>query len=282
LFDALACWPPTEATGAQPARIDAWGGFLNGAWSPRLRRVGVGRADPGAAVEPRVRPYLEPLASPPPSWRFVARDGAAPALPGGLKPRTGYLLRHDGEAVMFPVRVESSLDKDGFYVARVRFAYADEGVSFQVNGRASPPASWGSLGAWSFELHDLIDAETRGGPAGDDLLCSRRVYDWRGPYVQPLPRLAQRLTAALIDGWLAWDGSGRLLDDPEQLASLASQGAPPPLPALAASGVDLGAKGLVAVDGGYHGGRFARRSMTGYLHQDGWTEAGAPLALGNG
>src|SRR5580700_482585 len=37
LFDALACWPSSEAAGPQPSRIDAWGGWLNGAWSPRLR-----------------------------------------------------------------------------------------------------------------------------------------------------------------------------------------------------------------------------------------------------
>ena len=42
LFDALACWPPTEATGPEPSRIDAWGGWVNGTWSPRLRRS-VGR-----------------------------------------------------------------------------------------------------------------------------------------------------------------------------------------------------------------------------------------------
>ena len=56
-----------------------------------------------------------------------------------------------------------------------------------------------------------------------------------------------------------------------------SQGAPHPVPPLAESGIDLDARGLVAVKDGYHGGRFVGRTMTGYLQQDGWTEAGCPL-----
>jgi hypothetical protein len=71
----------------------------------------------------------------------------------------------------------------------------------------------------------------------------------------------------------------RLFDDPKKLASLASQGAPPPVPPHSKSGVDLNARGLVAVKYGYHGGRFVRRTMTGYPQQDGWTEAGYPLWL---
>jgi hypothetical protein len=120
------------------------------------------------------------------------------------------------------------------------------------------------------------DPSPAGLPAG--LVCSRKVYDWRGPYLQPMPRLAQRLTAALIDGWLAWSGSPlRLLDDPGQLALLASEGGQPPVPAYAKSGISLDAKGLVAVKYGYQGGRFTGRSMTGYLQQDTWTEAGCPI-----
>jgi hypothetical protein len=51
LFDALACWPSSEATGPEPSRIDSWGGWLNGVWPPRLRRVGAGRAGKDTAVE---------------------------------------------------------------------------------------------------------------------------------------------------------------------------------------------------------------------------------------
>jgi hypothetical protein len=300
LFDALACWPQTETAGPEPLRIDSWGGWLNGAWSPRLRRVGAGREERDVPVADNVRPFLEPLTGRPLSWRFVeaahAVAGAGLAgvrpLPGGRyflprdAPLAGFeaaiphLRRSDGKAVMFPCGIQSTLDKDGYYVARARFAYADEDVFFQLDGRTW---SWeGGPGTWEFDLHELYDlgvrqdAEATDLPAG--LVCSRKVYRWRGPYLQPLPRLAQRLTAALIDGWLAWSGSHlRLLDDPAKLAWLAAQGAPIPLPRLAESGIELGAKGLVAVKNGYHGGRFAGRSMTAYLQQEGWTEAGCPL-----
>jgi hypothetical protein len=64
-------------------------------------------------------------------------------------------------------------------------------------------------------------------------------------------------------GGLGWSGSRlRLLDDPAKLTWLAAQGAPPPVPPLAESGIELGAKGFVAVKDGYHGGRFIGRSMT--------------------
>src|SRR3954462_16035962 len=64
LFDALACWPPSEAVGPEPSRIDSWGGWSNGVWSPGVRRVGGGRKEsagrkrasavPRAAGEPAI------------------------------------------------------------------------------------------------------------------------------------------------------------------------------------------------------------------------------------
>jgi len=301
LFDALACWPKTELTGAEPWRVDSWGGWLNGVWSPRLRRVGQGREKDEIPVENGVQPYLEPLASPPLSWRFVdATEAIGSASLTGIRkladgrlflareaPLTGFettiphLRRSDHKAVMFPCGVRSSLDRDGFYEPRARFLYADEDVFFQLDGRSS--AAHRLLGTWEFELDELIELGTRRDPRETPnrsvgLVCRRKVYDWREPYLQPLPRLAQRLTTALVDGWLAWSGSPlRLLDTPAQLEWLASQGSPVPVPPLAETGFELGAKGLVAIHYGYHGGRFARRSMTGYLQQDGWSEAGSPL-----
>jgi hypothetical protein len=300
LFDALACWPPTEATGPEPSRIDAWGGWVNGTWSPRLRRVGSGREEKDTGVENGLRPFLEPLASPALSWHFVdAQKALARATLAGVRTRsawhflprdaalTGFetaiphLRRSDGKAVTFPYQIKSSLDKDGCYVARAQFFYADEDVFFRLDGRTWPPGS-NSPGDWEFELDDLTDVGVRQDPEATDppadLICSRRVYDWRGPYLQPLPRLAQRLTAGLIDAWLAWSGSRlRLLDDEEQLAWHKAQRAPYPVPPLEESGIELGAKALVRIKGGYHGGRFIDREMTGYLQQDGWTEAGCPL-----
>jgi hypothetical protein len=303
MFDALACWPATEAAGPEPSRIDAWGGWINGVWSPRLRRVAEGRAEKNTPVESDLRPFVQPLGTAPLSWQFVDADRAVAcaSLAGVQTLRSGrqflarsaaltgfeaaipHLRRIDGKAVMFPYEVQSTLDKDGYYVARTRFFYADQDVFFRLEGR-SWTRSKGWPGIWEFELQELTDLGVRQAPDKSEfpagLVCSRRVYDWRGPYLQPLPRLAQRLTGALIDGWLSWSGSRlRLLDDPKKLAWLASQGAPPPVPPLAKSGIDLDAKGLVTVKGGYHGGRFVERTITGYLQREGWTEAGFPFFL---
>ncbi len=302
MFDALACWPPGEQTGPQPSRINSWGGWLNGAWSARLRRVGAGHVEPNKAIERGLEPFLEPLASEPLSWRFVdAKNAVAGASLAGVRtlrsglhflPRdaalTGFetdiphLRRSDGKAVMFPHQVQSTLDKDGWYTARAQFAYADDDVFFRLYGR---PWGWrkDEPGTWEFEIDELHDLGVRQDPDSTELpaglVRSRRVHDWRGPNLQPLPRLAQRVTTALIDGWLAWSGSRlRLLDDPKHLAWLASQGSPEPVPPLAKSGIDLNVQGIVTVKDGYHGGRFVRRSMSGYLQQDGWTEAGYPLS----
>src|SRR5215204_6545577 len=71
LFDALSCWRSGEGPGPEPSRIDSWGGWFNGEWSPRLRRVGAGRAERSTPVESGLRPFVEPLGSPPLSWQFV-------------------------------------------------------------------------------------------------------------------------------------------------------------------------------------------------------------------
>jgi hypothetical protein len=300
LFDALDCWPTTEAAGPEPERVDAWGGWLNGAWSPRLRRCGWGWEKPKVAVESGVVPYLEALDTPPPSWRFVdaplttagATFSGVRTLRSGLHALrrdaqlTGFetmiphLRRHDGKAVMYPQEVRSTLDKDGWYTARAIFVYADEDVFFRLEGESWPNGS--SPGRWRFALDDLTDIGVRSDEATAtlpaDLIRSRQIYDFRGPYLQPLPQLAQRLTTALIDGWLAWTSSPRrLLDDPKRLAWHAASGSPEPMPPLKKSGIDLAAKPIVAVNYGYHGGRFVARSTTGYLQQEGWTEAGFPM-----
>src|SRR5829696_983108 len=110
--------------------------------------------------------------------------------------------------------------------------------------------------------------------------CDPVLPSYRGTTTQkrsssapgPLPHLSNRVFEtyeAIIEA--ACDAWRSLL--------LAAEGAPPPVPPVAKSGVDLNARGLVAVKYGYHGGRFVGRTMTGYLQQDGWTEAGCPLWL---
>jgi hypothetical protein len=83
-------------------------------------------------------------------------------------------------------------------------------------------------------------------------------------------------------GIQAWPGGQGIRPFADCLyhAILKAQGAPSPVPPLAESGIDLGARGIVNVEEGYHGGRFVGRSMSGYLQQDGWTEAGCPLPWG--
>ena len=95
---ALACWPSSEAAGPEPSRIDTWGGWSNGIWSPRLRRVGAGRADKNTTVEDGLRPFLEPLASPPLSWHFVDAEEAVAddGLTGARTvPRAQHFLQGD-------------------------------------------------------------------------------------------------------------------------------------------------------------------------------------------
>src|SRR5215203_4169555 len=215
------------------------------------------------AVESGLRPFVEPLGSPPLSWQFVDAQKAVScaALAGVRTLRSGrhfltrdaaltgfenaipHLRRGDGRAVMFPYQIRSSLDKDGYYVARTQFFYADEDVFFRLDGDPSIPRK-GLPGTWEFELNELTDLGVRQEPERGDLpeglICSRTVYDWDCPRLQPL---AQRLTVALIDGWLSWSGSRlRLLDAPKKLTLLASQGAPRPVPPLAKSGVGLDAR----------------------------------------
>lgn len=311
LFDALPCWPKTELTGYMPGRIDAWGGWWNGTWSPDLRVRCGGYGDNEKPPEKGVEPYLEPLDSTPLSWVFVDAQEATPGVtPAGIHkgpsgvaylprtPLTGFetamphLLRSDRQALMFPYGVDGRFDRDGYYQADAKFFYADEDTFFILDGASSRGFGTfdGTLrrGIWTFELDDLQEAGIRGEPEtyrrrgtpdrSGNLVISRKIYDWRGPLLQPLPRLAQRLTAALIDGWLAWGGSPlRLLDDPKRLAWLEGQGAPGPVPPHQESGFELGAKDQVWVKYGYRAGHFFNPFFMARLHQEGQVEPGSPL-----
>ena len=81
----------------------------------------------------------------------------------------------------------------------------------------------------------------------------------------PSPAIAHRITTALIDGWLSWTGtSERLLDDPEHLQEFRQWA-----PRLEHSGIDLGRKSQVRVEGAYVGGRFnTSASTTAWLEGD--------------
>jgi hypothetical protein len=111
--------------------------------------------DKKAPLESGVRPFVEPLDSPAPSWRFVdAESAVAGASVAGVRTDaagihflskdaalTGFetaiphLRRSDGKAVMFPYQIRSLLDKDGYYDRDAQFFYADEDVFFRLNDR---------------------------------------------------------------------------------------------------------------------------------------------------
>jgi hypothetical protein len=175
---------------------------------------------------------------------------------------------------MFPAGLRSALHRGEDYDPGAFFLYADEDVFFCVRG--SEFGGWRGLPSnWKFELGEpfriglrhlnRFDASQPDGvPA---------AYFWRkktpGNLTRflpeasgaiPSPAVAQRVTAALIDGWLAWTGtSKRLLDDPQRLQDFRKRAQVPP---LERSGIDLGWKSRVRVEGAYVGGRFNTRAAT--------------------
>ncbi|HLG84697.1 MAG TPA: hypothetical protein VKY22_27140 [Bradyrhizobium sp.] len=302
--DALLCWPELEETGPQPNQVISSAGWFNGNWSRAIRR----QRDRGlnhcfAEREGPEEPFLQDVNAPAQAWRFVDAPRAVAAaslsqvqqcephrlyLPAdaalaGFEADIPNLRRADGRAVMFPAGLRSNLHRGEDYDPGAFFLYADEDVFFCVRG--SEFAGWRGLRSnWKFELWepfriglrhlDRFDASQPDGvPA---------AYFWRKKTPRnlikflpeasgaiPSPAVTQRVTAALIDGWLAWPGtSKRLLDDPEHLQKLGERARVPP---LERSGIDLGQKSQVRVEGAYIGGRFNTRAAT-----TAWIEGDSP------
>jgi hypothetical protein len=297
--DALLCWPELEETGPQPYTIISAAGWLNGSWSKAIRR----RRERGldhffVESETPEEPFLQDVNAPAQVWRFIDASRAMPNaslgyvqqlephrlyLPAeaaltGFETEMPHLRRDDGRAVMFPAGLRSSLHRGEDYDPGPFFLYADEDVFFCLRG--SEFGGWQELRSnWTFKLGkpfriglrhlDQFDASQPDGvPA---------AYFWRKKMPEnlmsflteasgatPSPAVTQRATAALIDGWLAWTGtSKRLLDDPERLRELGKRAQVPP---LELSGIDLGQKSRVRVEGAYVGGRFnAHASTTAWL-----------------
>jgi hypothetical protein len=182
---------------------------------------------------------------------------------------------------MFPAGLRSNLHRGEDYDPRAFFLYADEDIFFCVSG--SGFGGWQGLHSnWKFELGqpfriglrhlDQFDASQPDGvPA---------IYFWRRKTLAgvtkffpeasgaiPSSAVTQRVTAAFIDGWLAWTGtSKRLVDDPEHLKELGKYAEVLPLDR---SGIDLGRRSQVRVEGAYVGGRFnARAATTAWLEGD--------------
>lgn len=290
--DALLCWPELDETGPRPYKIISSAGWFNGNWSKAIRRQRERGLD-HCFVEREApeEPFSPDVSAPAQAWRFVEASRAAPTAllaqveqPGphrlylpadaaltGIESEIPHLRRDDGRAVMFPAGLRSSLYRGEDYNPGAYFLYADEDIFFCVRG--SEFGGWQGLRSnWKFELGrpfriglrhlDQFDASQPDGvPA---------AYFWRketqGNFLPeasgaiPSPAVTQRVTAAFIDGWLAWTGtSKRLLDDSEHLQELGKRAQVPP---WERSGIDLGRKSQVRVEGTYVGGRFNTLAAT--------------------
>jgi len=294
--DALLCWPELEETGPRPYGIISAAGWFNGSWSSSIRRRrerGLGHSF--VERETPEQPFLQDVDAPAHAWRFVDAPRAVPIalahvqqiephrlyLPAdaaltGFEAEIPNLRRDDGRAVMFPAGLRSGLHRGEDYDPGAFFLYADEDIFFCLRG--SEFGGWRMLPSnWKFELGspfriglrhlDQFDASQPDGvPAG---------YFWRKKAPEnamrflpdtsgavPSPAIAQRLTTALIDGWLAWTGTSmRLLDDSERLQELGRSGKAQ-VPPLERSGIALGRASNVRVEGAYVGGHFNTSAPT--------------------
>jgi hypothetical protein len=293
--DALLCWPEIEETGPRPYRIISAAGWFNGSWSTAIRRQRERGLD-HCFVEREApeEPFLQDVNAPAQVWHFVDASRAvsiaslahvqqlephrlylpADAALTGFETEMPNLRRDDGRAVMLPAGLRSGLHRGEDYDPGAFFLYADEDMFFCVRG--SEFGGWRGLRSnWKFEIGkpfriglrhlDRFDpSQPDGVPAG---------YFWRkktpgnvprflpeASGAIPSPAVTQRITTAFIDGWLAWTGASKqLLDDPEHLQELGKRAQ---VPSLERSGIDLGRKSQVRVEGAYVGGRFNTSAAT--------------------
>jgi hypothetical protein len=297
VVDALLCWPEVESTGPKPIRVVSMAGWFNGAWSSQIRRRSQPGYDHGFAkhITP-VPAFLTEVTAQSYPWTFLDSSRAArgarlanveeigPAqlyLPPdekltGFEADVPHLIRSDGQAVMFPAGLKSTLHRGEDYLPGAFFCYADSDVFFLINGGEfvgwkGLPSDWTFNSANPFQIGlrhlEWFDASRPGGIPADLFTTSQSRF---GPvYATPSPSVWQRVATALIDGWLVWTGSSnRLLDDPSQLEKL--RGRTTGVPGPEKSGIDLGRKAQVRIEGGYLGGRFnTMHSTTAWIEQIG-------------
>lgn len=283
--DALLCWPECDATGPLPWKIVSLGGWFNGQWPRRIVRSrkrpddwGFEAGGPGPE-DPEMRPPT------PHSWHYVDVSPVAPGAellgieefaPGllyyplgrklrGFQNAVPHLLRDDGQAAIFPGGMSSYMYRFESYRPNAYFVYIDEDVFFRFE-----TVEFG--GAWEFRLHDLKLVGVRalerlrlptGNGLPESLFRDVRINDRWGQSTGPSQRLWQTVSETLLDAGLAWTGSpSRMLDDPDHLKAMTESGPGDPPPPLEESGIDLGPKARVTVEGGYVGSRFNRTFAT--------------------
>lgn len=274
-LDALLFWPELENSGPPPLTVTAAGGWINGAWSPDLRRRHNYIDERGFSDAKDIEaPILESLDALPFRWLFhdaarathpigleglVELDGGRCWLPqevapAGFEGRVPFMRRSDGGAVIFPAGIRSELHRGEDYRARAIFTYADEDVFFSVNATGS----WSSW--FSFDLNSLFGIGLRDHKRFAPMAPSNLPPDWFGQsWRRPVLSLAlsRRLTQSIVDAGLSWTGSThRLLDDRQHFEEVT--GRSKDQPRYEQSGISLQRPEHVCVEGGYRSGRYTR------------------------
>jgi hypothetical protein len=282
VVDALLSWPEIDGTGPKPVWVFSMAGWFNGSWSSQIRRRSQRGYDHGFTngAAP-LAPFLGQQTAPSYRWTFVdcpravrgatlanvRKHGSQLYLPPderltGFEADVPYLIRSDGQAVMFPAGLKSSLHRGEDYMPGAYFCYADTDMFFFINGSEFPglgglPSSWTFNLANPFQIGlrhlEWFDASRPNGISADLFIGQQSHFG--SAQVIPSPSAWQRVATALIDGWLVWPGSPhRMLDDPSHLKKMGGYGAYLPEPEK--SGIGLGRKTQVRIEGGYLAGRF--------------------------
>lgn len=247
LTDGLACIAALPGSDIAYRAVKVRGGWLNGAWSEELVRDFSQVSDDSLKrmreTPPTAdRPFIMRLDTPPPSpWRFhgmpnedsrytakvesnVKFPDRTPTHQFGLKDifgkpinisvvpadrplagiegRTAYMRSEDGARILFPC---SGTDKDDDRGPdRFSFVYADEDFFAYPNGKSESQAAKAN---WEFWLGALTGG--RRDPNVENDLWVRRHERFGNV---PSYALWRRLSWAIMDAWLLWEGSSARCD----------------------------------------------------------------------
>ncbi len=198
----------------------------------------------------------------------------------GLSGRMPLLREIDGPGFMGLAGIDSRVVRETYRAGGYAF-YRDADIFFCLNMEAFPGWQW-ILSNWKFSLKPFrITAGTGSvagrapklpsehafaqalahpcrpeNPLGSPTPSARLEAFYLATYDYPSPDLARRVEIALTEGWMHWRSKvPRLLDNPDKLEKM-RRVRPKDVPAYEKSGLDLGAKWEVFVEGRYVGGDF--------------------------